>query len=94
MNIIIETAPNNVADVLLKKDGKLYAFPKSKNVLKAIKEAQNKGLKIIFLTGKNKTNINVDLEINVPSEITCEIQEMHIALGHIICEIIENNLFS
>ena len=62
---------------------------KSKNVLKAIEQAKKQGLKTIFLTGVNKTTAQVDLEINAPSEITCEIQEMHIALGHIICEIIE-----
>ncbi len=62
---------------------------KSKNVLNAIKYAKENDLKIIFLTGKNKTNLDVDIEINAPSEITCEIQELHIALGHIICEIIE-----
>lgn len=65
---------------------------KSKNILKAIEQAKKQGLKVIFLTGENKTNSNVDLEINVPSDITCEIQEMHIALGHKICEIIEENL--
>ena len=65
---------------------------KSKNILKAIKQAKNQGLKVIFLTGLNKTKQNVDIEINTPSKTTCEIQEMHIALGHIICEIIENNL--
>ena len=65
---------------------------KSKNILKAIKQAEKQGLKTIFLTGENKTNLNVDIEINTPSKITCEIQEMHIAIGHIICEIIENEL--
>ena len=64
---------------------------KSKNVLKAIGQAKKQGLKIIFLTGANQTNAKADLEINVPSEITCEIQEMHIALLHKICEIIEKN---
>ena len=58
----------------------------------AIKQAKKQDLKVIFLTGYKKTNQNVDIEINVPSETTCEIQEMHIAIGHIICEIIEENL--
>lgn len=65
---------------------------KSKNILKAVKQAKKQGLKTIFLTGINNTNTNVDLEINVPSDVTCEIQEMHIAIGHIICEIIEKDL--
>ena len=62
---------------------------KSKNVLNAIKYAKENNLKVIFLTGKNKTNLNIDVEINAPSDITCEIQELHIAIEHIICEIIE-----
>ena len=62
---------------------------KSKNVLLAIETAKQKGLKTIFLTGQNKSNLNCDVEINTPSKITCEIQEMHIAIGHMICEIVE-----
>ena len=66
---------------------------KSKNILKAINQAKKQGLKTIFLTGETKTNNDVELEINVPSIITCEIQEMHIAIGHIICQLVENSLF-
>ena len=55
----------------------------------AIETAKQKGLKTIFLTGQNKSNLNCDVEINTPSKITCEIQEMHIAIGHMICEIVE-----
>ena len=35
------------------------------------------------------SHVDVDLEINVPSEITCEIQEMHMALAHVACELVE-----
>ena len=62
---------------------------KSKNVIKALEVAKKQGLKTILLTGKNKTNFDVDLEINAPSEITCEIQEMHMALAHVACELVE-----
>lgn len=65
---------------------------KSKNILKALKEAKERGIKTIFLTGKNKTKTKVDLEINAPSSITAEIQEMHIVIGHIICELVEKTL--
>ena len=65
---------------------------KSKNILAAIEQAKKQDLKVIFLTGKKPTNTEVSLEINVPSEITCEIQEMHIALAHVICEIVEKEL--
>ncbi len=62
---------------------------KSKNVIEAIKKAKELNIKTILLTGKNRTNLNCDIEINVPSDVTAEIQEMHIAIGHIICEIVE-----
>lgn len=62
---------------------------KSKNVIKALEIAKKQGLKTILLTGQNKTNLDVDLEINAPSNITCEIQEMHIALAHVVCEMVE-----
>ncbi len=62
---------------------------KSKNILKAFDEAKKRGVKTIFLTGKNKTTAGVDIEINVPSDVTAEIQEMHIAVGHIVTELVE-----
>ena len=65
---------------------------KSKNILKAIEQAKQQNLKIIFLTGENESNLDVDVEINAPSKVTCEIQEMHIAISHIICEMIEDKL--
>ena len=77
-----------------KKDDILIAIStsgKSKNIIKAIEQAKKQGLKVIFLTGENKTSIDVELEINAPSYITAQIQEMHIAIYHKICEIIEEN---
>ena len=65
---------------------------KSKNILKAFEKAKEQGVKTIFLTGQNKSSADVDLEINAPSEITAEIQEMHIAIGHIIVESVEKEL--
>jgi len=62
---------------------------KSKNVLAAIKQAKKQGLKVIFLTGENKTDLDVELEINAPSAVTAQVQQMHIAIYHKICEIIE-----
>jgi D-sedoheptulose 7-phosphate isomerase len=68
----------------------------SKNIIKAFEVAQEKGLKIIAFTGegggKMKTYANILL--NVPSHDTPRIQEAHITLGHIICELVENALFS
>ena len=76
----------NVGDILFG----ISTSGKSENVLKAFEEAKNRGLKTIFLTGKNHSSLEVDLEINAPSETTAEIQEMHIAVGHIIAELVEN----
>lgn len=81
-------------EALGNKNDVLIAFStsgKSKNIIEAIKQAKKQELKVIFLTGKNKTDLGADIEINTPSKITCEIQEMHIALGHIICKLVEEN---
>lgn len=82
----IESLGNN-DDILIA----ISTSGKSKNILKAIKQAKKQNLKTIFLTGENKSNLDVDIEINAPSNITCEIQEMHIAIAHIICEFVEEN---
>ena len=64
---------------------------KSKNIIKAIEQAKKQGLKVIFLTGENKSNLDIELEINAPSAVTAQVQQMHIAIYHKICEIIEKN---
>ena len=63
----------------------------SPNIVKAVEAAQRKGLKIIILSGKNGGVLRGtgDVEIIVPSEITARIQEMHILIGHILCEYID-----
>lgn len=67
----------------------------SKNVLEAQKVAKQKGMKIISLTGKSGGEMknSADCLINVPSKLTPRIQESHIMIGHIICQIVEENLF-
>lgn len=67
---------------------------KSKNVLSALKEAKKQGLKTIFLTGQNKNNVEADCIIQAPSDKTSEIQEMHLMMGHFICEYVESILES
>lgn len=67
----------------------------SKNIVKAFEEAAIKGMKRIAFTGadggllKNMTEIL----INVPSVDTPRIQESHIMIGHIICELVEEKMF-
>ncbi len=67
---------------------------KSKNILKVIEHAKKKGLKTILLTSikAEKLYKKVDIIIPVPSKRVDRIQEMHIGIGHIICEAIENCL--
>ncbi len=66
----------------------------SENVLQAFNKGKEIGCKIIGLTGKDggKFSDKCDLNIVVPSDDTARIQEMHILIGHIICQAIEDNL--
>jgi D-sedoheptulose 7-phosphate isomerase len=66
----------------------------SKNVLHASKFAKSNSLKVISLTGNNGGELKQfsDVNINVSSDSTQRIQEMHILIGHILCDIIEKNL--
>lgn len=68
----------------------------SENIIRAFKQAQKMNIKTIALTGKSggKMLDIADICICVPSEDTPRIQESHITLGHIICEIVESSLFS
>ena len=67
----------------------------SKNVIEGLKLAKKNKLFTVGFTGKDGGKINniVDVCINVPSDDTPRIQEGHIMIGHIICEIIEKELF-
>ncbi|SHH26871.1 D-sedoheptulose 7-phosphate isomerase [Thermosipho atlanticus] len=67
----------------------------SKNVVEAMKFAKENGIFTIGLTGKTggKMAEFSDILLNVPSSDTPRIQEAHIMIGHIICEIIEDELF-
>ena len=67
---------------------------KSKNVIRGIQLAAKMKMKTAVLTGKNKIGLSqiVSISVNVPSNNTPRIQESHIAIGHIVCEIIEDAL--
>ena len=66
----------------------------SQNVIRALNLARNMGAATIGLVGHGGGNIKdcVDICIVVPSDDTARIQEVHITIGHIICEIIEQDL--
>ncbi|MBI3753484.1 MAG: D-sedoheptulose 7-phosphate isomerase [Deltaproteobacteria bacterium] len=67
----------------------------SKNVIMAAKVARDMGIKIIGLTGKGggKMAKMVDILLNVDSDVTARIQEVHITVGHIICELVDHIIF-
>ena len=64
----------------------------SQNVLKALKKAKDLGCKTIGFSGKDGGAMNevCDINIVVPSNDTPRIQEMHILIGHIICQSVDN----
>jgi len=68
----------------------------SPNILKAVEVARSKSVKVIGLTGRNggKLKDMADLTIIVPSNNTPRIQEAHITIGHIICDLVERELFN
>lgn len=66
----------------------------SENVLRAFHKAKELGIKTIAFTGQNGGKIKdiADIALQVPSNRTPNIQEMHIACGHILCGLIEENI--
>ena len=80
-----------------KKGDVLFAIStsgKSQNIIFACKQAKKMKIKTVLLTGmKLKKSIGIDLVINTPDTRVDRIQEMHIAIGHSICETVENYFF-
>jgi len=67
----------------------------SENILRAFKIAQEKNMTTILFSGESGGKIKTysDHVINVPSTDTPRIQESHIMIGHIMCELIEDKIF-
>ncbi len=93
---------NDVFSRILKASGKqgdvlvgISTSGNSGNVLKAFEVAREKGMITIGLTGQGggKMKEISDILIDVPSKDTPRIQESHIMVGHIICEMVEKALF-
>lgn len=65
------------------------------NVDEALKSARRLGLKIVTMTGEDGGKIVklADIALKVPSRNTPRIQEAHITAGHIICELVEGELY-
>ena len=67
----------------------------SKNILRGFEEAKKRGAFTVALTGKDGGQAArvADISIVVPSEMTSWIQESHIAIIHILCELLEKKLY-
>jgi len=67
----------------------------SPSVLEALDVARARGLFTVGFTGETGGQMNerTEVQFRVPSRVTSQIQETHILLGHIICELIDRELF-
>lgn len=79
------------ADVLIG----LSTSGNSKNVIRAFEEANKKGVLTVAFTGETggKMNEVADMIFKIPSTDTPRIQEVHMLLGHSLCEIVEQKMF-
>jgi D-sedoheptulose 7-phosphate isomerase len=64
----------------------------SDNVIEALRRASELGCQTLGLSGHDggKMNTVCDLNIIIPSDNTARIQEMHILIGHILCQAVDN----
>ena len=67
----------------------------SSNILEGAKKAKENGMKTIGFIGKGGGKLKdlVDLPLIIPSDDVPRIQEAHITIGHIICHLVEKELF-
>ena len=67
----------------------------SPNVLKAAKDAKTLGMTVVGMTGENGGKLKevADILLDMPSNDTPRIQECHLMIGHLLCQIIEAELF-
>ncbi len=65
----------------------------SENVIQAMKMARDIGMHTIAFTGEGGGSLKSmsDICLAIPSEVTARVQEMHILIGHIICELVEED---
>ncbi len=66
----------------------------SENVLRAVQMARKMGVRTAALLGKDGGRIGgtVDIPVIVPNNVTARVQEVHITLIHILCELLEERL--
>ena len=67
----------------------------SQNILTALESARQKDIDAVVLTGAGPGRLPADIEtLNMPSTDTARIQESHILIGHIICGLVEADIFA
>lgn len=75
----------------------LYAIStsgNSPNVVLAAEKAKSMGISVVAVTGADAGRLGAlaDVALNVPARRTCHVQEMHIAVGHMICSLAEREV--
>ena len=67
----------------------------SQNIVLAMELARRMGVRTVALTGQGGGEMKTvaDFCIAVPSDATNNIQEMHIAVGHLVCELVEQEMY-
>lgn len=67
----------------------------SENIVRALEKAKEKGMKTIALLGRNggKAGLIADVPIVIPSEMAARIQESHILIIHILCDLLEREFY-
>ena len=67
---------------------------KSRNCIEAMKQAKKQGLTVISLVGGEGGEMKAlsDICVHIPSAVTPRVQEAHITVAHVICELVENAL--
>ena len=82
----------NASDVLIA----ISTSGNSKNVIEAVKSANKMKIRTIGFTGQNKSELSNICEVclKAPSDQTNHIQEMHIAIGQLLCGLVEDHFFN
>jgi D-sedoheptulose 7-phosphate isomerase len=85
------TALGNEGDVVIG----ISTSGNSPNVIKAIDVAKKNGMRTVVLTGGTggKMSDIADYTFIVPTKVTARVQETHITLGHVICQMVDEELF-
>jgi len=66
----------------------------SPNVLAGLRAARERGMRCLGMTGQGGALIDIsDLALTVPTATTARVQETHIIMGHILCQLVDQTLF-